>query len=68
MKEYSKGHLAKYLEEPQPDHDLARYIQELHDYLWRFTRAEFPWANGQLSDYVDNACKQAEYKAREKGL
>jgi hypothetical protein len=59
VKERPKGFLAKYFEEPQPDEELADYIQELHSYLWAFVRAEFPWANGDLSKYVEIACESA---------
>jgi hypothetical protein len=36
------------------------YIAELHEYLWRFVRAEIPEANGSLKDWVDNAVEKAE--------
>jgi len=62
MKEYPKAFLAKYFQEPIPDQDLANYVQELHEYLWRFVRAEFPWANGNLKDYISNAAQSAEYR------
>ena len=41
------------------------YISELHDYLWRFIRCEFPDAGGNIIDYLDVVLQQAERRAME---
>ena len=41
------------------------YIQELHEYLWRFIRVEFPGACGSLCNYVDTAVEKAEQRRDE---
>lgn len=60
MRERPKGFLAEIMQEPQPHPDVADYIQEVHEYLWRFVRAEFPWANGHLDKYIDVALESVE--------
>ena len=64
-REYKKGFLAEIFEEPQPYPEVATYIQELHDDLWRVVRSQFPWAQGSLGDYVEIAIKQLEHKSNE---
>lgn len=58
MKKRQKGILSN----DNIDHnsEVFDYIRELHEYLWKFTRCEFPGAGGQLSDYVDRALLKAE--------
>jgi hypothetical protein len=60
MRERPKAFLAEIFQEPSPHPGAADYIQELHEYLWRFVRAEFPWANGDLRKYIDVAIESAE--------
>jgi len=37
------------------------YLRVLHDYLWRFVRVQFPFAEGDLHDYIKTAVECAEY-------
>jgi hypothetical protein len=62
MKDRPNGFLVELFVEPQSQPEVASYVQELHEYLWRFVRAEFPWANGDLKDYVKLAVESAEYR------
>jgi hypothetical protein len=64
VKKRPEKFLAELFQEPQPMPGVADYIQELHEYLWRFVRAEFPWASGSLEDYVSNAAQSAEFRAK----
>lgn len=50
----SEGHIAH-------DSEQFDYIRELHEYLWRFVRAEIPGASGDLTDFVDAAVILAEH-------
>jgi len=61
MKERKKG----FLSSDNIDHnsEIFDYIRELHEYLWRFVRAELPRSSGKLDDYIDVGIEQAEYKA-----
>jgi hypothetical protein len=68
VKERPRAFLAEIFQEPQPYPVVADYIQELHEYLWRFVRAEFPFASGTLSDYVKIAVQSAEYRATKSPL
>lgn len=36
------------------------YLNELHDYLWKFVRIALPGAQGQLSDHLDIALRELE--------
>lgn len=60
MKERPIGFLANYM----IPHDTEEfdYIIELHEYLWRFVRAQIPSANGNLRDFIDDAVVLAEQK------
>lgn len=60
----NNGFLAK--DKISHDDEIFDYIKELHEYLWRFTRAVLPFANGNLSDYVDIAIEKLEYETRNK--
>ena len=42
------------------DGEIFDYIRELHEYLWRFTRAHIPQANGSLAHWLDDAVADAE--------
>jgi uncharacterized protein (DUF3820 family) len=46
-----------FLSESQIDHkgEIFDYINELHEYLWRFVRLGFPNASGELGYYLDMA-------------
>lgn len=44
------------------DSEIFSYIKELHQYLWRFVRVEFPFAGGKLDKYIDIAIEKAEYE------
>ena len=46
------------------DSEIFDYIGELHTYLWRFVRCVFPFAQGNLSDYLDIAIEQEEWKQK----
>ena len=48
--------------------EVADYIIELHELLWRFTRTEFPWASGSIDKYVDCALESAEARVVDKVL
>ena len=58
MKERQKG----FLSESEIDHDseIFNYIQELHEYTWRFIRVHVPGANGSLRAFIDQAVEIAE--------
>ena len=58
MKKRSIGFLSK----ENIDHDSEQfdYIKELHEYLWKFIRAEIPGANGSISQFVDFALAKAK--------
>ena len=60
MKKRTKGFLA----EDKIDHngEVFAYIRELHEYLWRFVRAEIPSASGNLDDFVDDALTDSEQR------
>jgi len=60
MKKRTKGFLAQ--DKIDQEGEIFNYIRELHDYLWRFTRCELPFANGNLRDYLDIALEKAEYE------
>ena len=51
-----------FLGEDKIDHngEQFKYIQELHEYLWRFTRCAFPSASGVVDDYIDEAIEKLE--------
>jgi|WetSurMetagenome_2_1015567.scaffolds.fasta_scaffold336426_3 hypothetical protein len=59
MKERPNGFLSEYFNEPSKDEEVASYIQELHEYLWRFVISEFPFANGELEKYLDVALEHS---------
>ena len=59
MKKRPDKFLAHYFTEPSKDDEIASYIRELHEYLWGFVRSEFPFANGELSKYVDVALEHS---------
>lgn len=40
------------------------YIQELHEYLWKFIRSQIPNASGKLDKYLDVALEIAENKSK----
>lgn len=61
MKTRPEGFLKKYYDERSADDEVASYIKELHDYLWRFVRAELPFASGSLQQYLDVAIESAEH-------
>jgi len=44
------------------DSEIFDYISELHDYLWKFVKVQIPSASGDLTDYIDIALREAEYK------
>lgn len=62
LKERPKAFLAEVFQEPTRQPEVADYISELHEYLWRFVRVEFPWAQGDLKDYLRLAVESAEYR------
>lgn len=66
MKQRPKGFLAEYFEEPQKDPEIASYIQECHELLWGFVRCEFPWASGNLGDYVVVALESAKHRSNKR--
>jgi hypothetical protein len=43
------------------DSEIFDYIQELHEYLWRFVRVPCPEASGKLCHWVDTAINKLEY-------
>lgn len=51
-----------FLKDENISHDSEQfdYIRELHDYLWRFTRAVIPEANGNLREWLDEAVTALE--------
>lgn len=60
MKERPDGFLAK--DKIDHEEEIFDYIRELHEYLWCFVRAELPFANGRLRDYLDIAIQQINYR------
>jgi hypothetical protein len=62
MKERSIG----FLNEKNIDQndEVFDYVQELHEYLWRFVRCEFPFAEGELKKWLDVAIEMREYKIK----
>lgn len=62
IKDAPEGFLKEYFTVPSKDEVVADYIRELHDLLWRFTKLEFPWASGDLKDFVENALQSAEHR------
>ena len=58
MKERPKYFLA----DDKIDHEgeVFSYIQELHEYLWRFVRVHVPGAGGSIRVYLDQAVELAE--------
>jgi hypothetical protein len=44
-----------------PD-DVFDYVRELHEVLWRFVRAEYPNANGDLCLWIPPALTTAEHR------
>jgi len=36
------------------------YLNELHNYLWKFVHIALPRAQGQLSDHIDIAFREME--------
>ena len=51
-----------FLSEIYIDHnsEIFNYIQELHNYLWRFIRVSFPGTSGFLDDVIDPAIEKLE--------
>lgn len=62
MKQRPIGFLSK--DSIDQDSEQFDYIVELHEYLWRFVRAEFPGASGKLDNYVDSAIERSEGRAQ----
>ncbi len=60
MKKRNDGFLAQ--GKIDQDGEIFDYIQELHDYLWKFIRCEIPFASGKLDNYLDIAIQKAEYE------
>lgn len=60
MRDRTKGFLSD--ENINHKSEQFDYIEELHDYLWRFIRAELPGSSGHITKYIDIALEQAEYK------
>lgn len=60
MKKREEGFLSE--EKIDRNSEQFDYIRELHGYLWRFVRCELPAANGHLTDYLDIAINNAEYR------
>ena len=40
--------------------EVFDYIRELHEYLWRFVRAQLPGASGDLESFLDVTARMAE--------
>ena len=51
-----------YIKHIQIDCSIFDYIVELHDYLWRVVRSQFPWASGTLDDYLDITIEALEHR------
>jgi len=64
MKKRPNGFLA--VDKISHDSGIFNYISELHDYLWRFVRCQFPGAGGHLCDYLDIAIENREYQVEGK--
>jgi hypothetical protein len=64
MKERSAGFLRKEL--ISHDSEQFDYIQELHEYLWRFVRVAHPGASGSLVDYLPSAIEMLEQEVARK--
>jgi len=63
MKKRPNGFLSP--EHIDQDGEIFNYIQELHEYLWRFVCSEMPGASGVLDDHVDKAIGFAEERSKE---
>lgn len=64
METRSRGFLAHLYDNPSVprDAEVGRYVTELHEYLWRFVRAEMPGASGNLGQFLDDAVSRAEQR------
>jgi len=60
MKKRTNGFLA---DEFRGGTEVADYIRELHEYLWRVVRVALPNANGRLGDHLDIAMRELEGSA-----
>ncbi len=64
----------EYFKEEKISKETFEYIRKCHEDLWDFVRIAFPWAEGKLDWYRDNAKihlkylleAQAQAKKREK--
>lgn len=65
MKERTKYFLGP--EKIDHDSEIFDYIVELHAYLWRYVRTVYPYANGKLSSYVDDALMALEKDTTRRG-
>ena len=56
-----------FIGEDEIDHngEIFDYIQELHEYLWRFIRAVKPGASGTIDDLIDWAIKKLDTQRTE---
>ena len=45
--------------------EIFSYIQELHEYLWRFIRAVKPGASGTIDDHIDRAIEELDTQRTE---
>ena len=53
-----------FLADDKIDHngEIFDYIRELHDYLWDFVRVAFPYAGGNLHNWVDHALLELQHR------
>jgi len=49
----------------QDTSEASNYIVELHEYLWRFIKTQFPGAQGHMEEYLDLAIEKAEAQGEE---
>ena len=66
MKKRSIGYLStKFIDHESEAFD---YIGELHEYLWRVVRSQFPWASGNLEHYIDVVVEKLEKEVNREKL
>ena len=64
MKKRTNGFLEHLYPDGVAPTEVGEYVNELHNYLWRFVRVEFPFSNGDLAKYLDVAIESAEYRGK----
>lgn len=42
--------------------EIFNYIQELHEYLWKFIRLQLPYSSGNIDSFIDEAIEIMEAK------